>query len=78
MILAKKALLLEKTLVAIKYNAKQLKKENREATNLYFQILFNCLFELLSTNSFEKKFTEIACNQYIPIGFLLLKALPEI
>ena len=48
MILAKKALLFVKTLVAIKYNAKQLKKENKEDINLYFQILFNCLFELLS------------------------------
>ena len=36
--LAKKALFFEKILLAIKYNAIQLKKENKAEINLYFQI----------------------------------------
>ena len=42
-ILAKKAIFLLKTLEAIKYKAKQLKKENKQEINLYFQILLYCL-----------------------------------
>ena len=71
-ILAVKAIFLEKTLEAIKYNAIQLNKENKHEINLYFQILLYFLKVSLSIAFSENMLTEKACNQYIPIGFLLL------
>ena len=71
--LAKKALFLLNTFEANKYNAKQLKKENKDDTNLYFHILLYFVSESSLKTSCEKTFTVKACNQYIPTGFLLLK-----